>query len=154
MQEIERKFLIINDSWRKEANQKYYKQGYLSRHKERTVRVRIAEDKAFLTIKGKSVGATRLEFEYPIPVEEAQIMLDTLCEKPLIEKYRYTLTYQGFLWEIDEFLGDNEGLIVAEIELPTEDTPFALPAWVGKEVTQDARYFNANLSVNPYKTWA
>jgi adenylate cyclase len=101
MQEIERKFLIIHDSWRKEATSKYYKQGYLSRHKERTVRVRIAEDKAFLTIKGKSVGATRTEFEYAIPVEEAQIMLDTLCEKPLIEKYRYTLMHQGFLWEIE-----------------------------------------------------
>ena len=153
MQEIERKFLVKSEEWRALASRKYYKQGYLSRHKERTVRVRIAEENAFLTIKGKSVGATRAEFEYSIPVGEAQMLLDNLCEKPLIEKYRYTLAYEGFTWEIDEFLGDNEGLIVAEIELPAEDTPFALPTWTGEEVTHDARYYNSNLSEHPYKQW-
>jgi adenylate cyclase len=153
MNEIERKFLLKDDSWREGASKQYYKQGYLSSHKERTVRVRIAEDKAFLTVKGKTIGMTRAEFEYAIPVAEARIMLDTLCEKPLIEKYRYTVQYARFVWEIDEFLGENEGLIVAEIELPTEDTPFALPTWAGKEVTTDARYYNANLIQNPYKKW-
>lgn len=153
MQEIERKFLLKNDDWRKMATRKYYKQGYLSRHAERTVRVRIAEQNAFLTIKGKTQGATRTEFEYTIPLEDAQTMLDTLCEKPLIEKYRYVLAYEGFVWEIDEFLGENEGLIVAEIELPAENTTFALPAWVGEEVTHDARYYNSNLSQYPYKQW-
>jgi adenylate cyclase len=153
MKEIERKFLLKDDTWREGAGKKYYLQGYLSSHKERTVRVRIAEDEAFLTIKGKNIGMTRTEFEYPIPVEEARIMLNTLCEKPLIEKYRYTMQYQGFVWEIDEFLGENEGLIVAEIELPSEDTPFALPTWAGKEVTAEAQYYNANLIQNPYKKW-
>lgn len=153
MQEIERKFLVQNEDWRENASKKYYKQGYLSRHKERTVRIRIAENEAFLTIKGKSIGATRAEFEYSIPVGEASLMLDNLCEKPLIEKYRYTLVHQGFTWEIDEFLGENEGLIVAEIELPSEDTPFTLPTWAGKEVTDDARYYNSNLSQFPYQQW-
>ena len=153
MQEIERKFLVKNNEWQTGALKKYYKQGYLSRHKERTVRVRIAESEAFLTIKGKSVGATRAEFEYIIPLGEASLMLDNLCEKPLIEKYRYTVVYQGFTWEIDEFLGENEGLIVAEIELPAKDTPFVLPTWAGKEVTDDARYYNSNLSQFPYQKW-
>ncbi len=153
MQEIERKFLVKDDTWRESAKRTYYKQGYLSRHAERTVRIRIAEENAYITIKGKTHGATRAEFEYPIPVAEAQLMLDSLCEKPLIEKYRYVLAYEGFTWEIDVFLGDNEGLTVAEIELPTEETSFALPAWVGKEVTTDARYYNSNLSQNPFKQW-
>jgi adenylate cyclase len=153
MIEIERKFLVINDSWRKNTTRKYYKQGYLSRHPERTIRIRIAEEKAFLTVKGKTVGATRAEFEYIIPIGEAQMMLDNLCEKPLIEKYRYTLVHQGFVWEVDEFLGENEGLTIAEIELPSEDTPFDLPMWVGEDVTHDARYYNSNLSENPYQQW-
>jgi len=153
MKEIERKFLITHEEWRQDATRKYYKQGYLSHDIACTVRIRIAEENAFITVKGKTDGATRPEFEYAIPLEEAQIMLDTLCKKPLIEKYRYLLAYEGFIWEIDEFLGENEGLIVAEIELPTEDTYFVLPDWAGKEVTTETRYYNSNLSQYPYTKW-
>lgn len=146
--EIERKFLVQGDSWR-EAPAVYYSQGYLSRAKERTVRVRIAGEEAFLTIKGISAGASRAEFEYPIPLWDARELL-ALCEQPLIEKYRRKILYEGFVWEVDEFLGENQGLVVAEIELPAEDTQFEKPEWAGREVTEDSRYFNSNLSLNPY----
>ncbi len=149
--EIERKFLVIGDAWR-DAPATYYSQGYLNRAKERTVRVRIAAEEAFLTIKGKSVGASRAEFEYPIPIWDAREMLG-LCEQPLIEKYRRKILHEGFIWEVDEFLGENLGLVVAEIELPAEDTPFGLPEWVGEEVTSDARYFNCSLAQHPYIRW-
>lgn len=146
--EIERKFLVQGDSWR-EAPAVYYSQGYLSRAKERTVRVRIAGEEAFLTIKGISAGASRAEFEYPIPLWDARELL-ALCEQPLIEKYRRKILYEGFVWEVDEFLGENQGLVVAEIELPAENTQFEKPEWAGREVTEDSRYFNSNLSLNPY----
>lgn len=149
--EIERKFLVQGDSWR-EAPAVYYSQGYLSRAKERTVRVRIAGEEAFLTIKGISAGASRAEFEYPIPLWDARELL-ALCEQPLIEKYRRKILYEGFVWEVDEFLGENQGLVVAEIELPAEDTQFEKPEWAGREVTEDSRYFNSNLSLNPYTHW-
>ncbi len=149
--EIERKFLVVGDSWRA-APAVFFSQGYLSRDKARTVRVRIAGEQAFLTIKGVSVGASRAEFEYPIPLWDARELL-ALCEQPLIEKNRRQILYQGFVWEVDEFLGENLGLVVAEIELPSEDTDFARPDWVGEEVTADERYFNSNLSRTPFTRW-
>ncbi len=149
--EIERKFLVHGDTWR-DAPAVYYSQGYLSRAKERTVRVRIAGEDAFLTIKGISMGATRAEFEYPIPVWDARELL-ALCEQPLIEKYRRKIPCEGFVWEVDEFLGENSGLVVAEIELPAEDAVFNKPAWVGVEVTSDTRYYNSNLAAHPYSRW-
>ncbi len=150
--EIERKFLVVGNTWR-DAPAVFYSQGYLNRDKARTVRVRIAGEEAFLTIKGTSVGATRAEFEYPIPVWDARELL-VMCEQPLIEKNRRKILHEGFIWEVDEFLGDNLGLVVAEIELPAEDTVFARPTWVGEEVTEDVRYFNSNLSLNPFCTWS
>lgn len=150
--EIERKFLVLNEGYKKNSRKSLYCQGYLSRHPHRTVRVRIADDKAMLTIKGPSSGATRQEFEYALPISDAKALLE-LCEKPLIEKYRYAVEYEGMLWEVDEFLGDNEGLVIAELELPYEDAPFARPDWVGQEVTGDVRYYNSYLIQHPYKTW-
>jgi CYTH domain-containing protein len=150
--EIERKFLVKEGPWR-EASAKTYRQGYLSTVKERTVRVRTIDDKAYLTIKGISVGASRLEFEYEIPVEDAEELLDKLCEKPLIEKSRHKLDHGGLTWEVDVFFGDNEGLIVAEVELQSENQVFEKPDWVAEEVTSDPRYYNANLIKNPYGNW-
>ena len=149
--EIERKFLVKNDTWR-DASGTRYRQGYLSSVKERTVRVRTIEDKGYLTIKGIAVGATRLEFEYEIPRDDADTLLD-MCEQPLIEKNRYKLEHEGFIWEVDEFFGENQGLIIAELELESEDQQFPIPDWVGEEVTGDSRYFNANLIKNPFNAW-
>ena len=149
--EIERKFLVVGDAWRA-APAELYSQGYLNRDKLRTVRVRIAGEEAFLTIKGESVGARRAEFEYPIPLWDARELL-TLCEQPLVEKKRRKILHEGFIWEVDEFLGENLGLVVAEIELPAEDTSFERPEWVGEEVTEDARYFNSKLSRTPFSRW-
>ena len=151
--EIERKFLVAGDSWRELAEGTSYRQGYLSTVKERTVRVRTIDDKGYLTIKGITIGATRAEYEYEIPAAEANEMLDDLCEQPIIEKKRYKIPRAGFTWEIDEFGGVNEGLIVAEIELESEDQAFDKPAWVGEEVTGDPRYFNSNLIANPFTAW-
>ncbi len=151
--EIERKFLLKNDDWRTLTQGKEYRQGYLSSVKERTVRIRTIEDKGFLTIKGVSQGAARAEYEYIIPVDEAKAMLDTLCEKPLIEKKRFKIPYQGLIWEVDEFFGENEGLIVAEAELVSETQAFIKPEWIGEEVTYDSRYFNANLVHHPFSKW-
>lgn len=149
--EIERKFLVVGEAWRA-APAVFYSQGYLNRDKVRTVRVRIAGEEAFLTIKGTSVGARRAEFEYPIPLWDARELL-AMCEQPLIEKNRRKILHEGFVWEVDEFLGENLGLVVAEIELPAEDTAFAQPDWVGEEVTEDVRYFNSNLSRTPFTHW-
>jgi adenylate cyclase len=151
--EIERKFLLTSTSWKQLAPGTSYRQGYLNSTKERTVRVRTIDDKGFLTIKGISVGATRVEYEYEIPVADAQHLLDDLCEKPLIEKNRYKITHAGFVWEVDEFFGENMGLIVAEIELESEDQSFEKPEWVGEEVTGDPRYFNSSLIKEPYTQW-
>ena len=151
--EIERKYLIHEDrSWRDVAGT-VYRQGYLSTVKERTVRVRTIGQKGYLTIKGVTVGATRLEFEYEIPVAEADEMLDGLCERPLIEKTRRKIEHDGLIWEIDEFFGENAGLILAEVELESEDETFGRPSWIAQEVTDDPRYFNANLVANPYSQW-
>lgn len=149
--EIERKFLVVGDAWRA-APAVFYSQGYLNRDKVRTVRVRIAGEQAFLTIKGVSEGARRAEFEYPIPLWDARELL-AMCEQPLIEKNRREILHEGFIWEVDEFLGENNGLVVAEIELPAEDSVFTCPDWVGEEVTADARYFNSNLSRTPFARW-
>lgn len=151
--EIERKFLVKNDSWRGQGSGKRYRQGYLSTVKERTVRVRTAGEKAFLTIKGITVGASRSEYEYEIPVADANEMLARLCEQPLIEKTRYRISHTGLVWEVDEFEGENRGLITAEVELGDEHQPVPLPGWIGKEVTGDPRYFNANLVAKPFTTW-
>ncbi len=152
-QEIERKFLITGEAWRELAKGTAYRQGYLSTVKERTVRVRTIDDKGFLTIKGITVGATRAEYEYEIPAGDTNEMLDDLCEQPIIEKKRYKVPLDGFIWEIDEFGGVNEGLIVAEIELESEDQEFNKPDWIGDEVSGDPRYFNSNLIANPFTTW-
>jgi adenylate cyclase len=117
------------------------------------VRVRTVEDCGYLTIKGPAAGGVRPEYEYEIPLADAVAMLQTLCLRPLIEKRRYRIAFQGFVWEVDEFFGDNQGLIVAEIELPAPDQPFARPPWIGQEVTSDPRYANAALSRRPYRLW-
>lgn len=151
--EIERKFLLRDERWKALGQGVLIRQGYLSSHGDRIVRVRIVGQKAILTIKGKSQGATRGEWEYPIPLADAEVFLDTLCEKPIIEKFRYRIPHDGMTWEIDEFLGDNAGLVVAEIELEAEDQPFSKPDWIGEDVTHDTRYVNANLLRHPYSKW-
>ena len=150
--EIERKFLVKGNDWR-EAEGAEYRQGYLNTVKERTVRVRVARESSHLTIKGPPSGATRAESEYEIPVKDANEMLDELCERPLIEKRRFRVEYGNRIWEVDEFLGENQGLVLAEVELESEDQDFNRPPWIGSEVTDDARYFNANLVRDPYSTW-
>lgn len=150
--EIERKFLVRGSDWKRGASVTAMRQGYLSTDPERVVRVRVEGEKAALTIKGKSAGAVRGEWEYDIPTRDAEELL-ALCQRPLIEKSRYRIEYAGMLWEVDEFAGDNAGLVVAEIELHAEDQAFDKPQWVGEEVTHDARYYNSNLLKHPYKDW-
>jgi len=152
--EIERKFVVDTAAWKPQGAGTHFKQGYLNSQKERVVRVRIEGDRAKLTIKGPSVGVTRSEFEYGIPVEDAALLLDNLCEQPLIDKHRHKEVHGGKTWEIDVFHGDNEGLVVAEIELASEDEKFQAPAWAVREVSSDSRYFNSNLLKHPYKNWA
>ena len=151
--EIERKFLLKNDGWRGLGAGKRYRQGYLSTVKERTVRVRTAGDKGFITVKGITVGDKRPEYEYEIPLSDANEMLDQLCERPLIEKTRYRIPQGPVVWEVDEFEGDNRGLITAEVELKDENQSVTPPDWIGQEVTGDPRYFNANLVAKPFTTW-
>ena len=149
--EIERKFLVKDDRWKTGPGVEF-RQGYLNRDKERTVRVRVAGDRAMLTVKGKSSGATRSEFEYEIPLSDAHAML-MLCDGPLIEKTRYLQVHAGTTWEVDVFAGDNAGLIVAEVELESETQTFVQPPWLGVEVTHDVRYFNSNLASHPFCKW-
>lgn len=151
--EIERKFLLKNDNWKTQfTSRTIIKQGYLNTQKERTVRVRIFGTKGFLTIKGKTVGMTRLEYEYEIPLQDATELLQ-LCEKPIIEKERFILPQGSLKWEIDIFEGGNAGLQMAEIELTDENEKVEIPDWVGEEVTMDGRYFNSSLVKNPFKDW-
>lgn len=150
--EIERKFLVVSDGY-KSSLRKYYKQGYLSVEPDKTVRVRVVGDKGFLTVKGRNNGISRTEYEYEIPAADANDMLDNLVNTGVIEKWRYVCVVDGKKWEVDEFLGDNAGLVVAEIELQSEDEPFTKPAWAGDEVSGDERYYNSSLSQNPYKNW-
>ena len=149
--EIERKFLV-KENWQPHTDGIQIAQGYLSTVPERTVRVRIKGDKGFLTIKGKNQGISRAEYEYEIPVKDAQELL-VLAEQPVLTKTRYLEKYGDFLWEIDVFAGANEGLLVAEIELPSEDAVFVRPVWLGEEVSGDVRYYNANLIKSPYNLW-
>ena len=151
--EIERKFLLIGDAWRTLGAPVLLRQGYLSSDPERTVRVRTEGDTGTMTIKGRSVGATRGEWEYEIPLADANELLDRLCEKPLVEKYRRRIDFAGHLWEVDEFIGVNQGLVVAEIELASEDEAFDKPDWIGAEVTGERRYFNSSLIRQPYCSW-
>jgi CYTH domain-containing protein len=152
--EIERKFLVKRNVW--EAVEKgdgiYYQQGYISTDPDKTIRVRISDKNAFITIKGISTGASRLEFEYEIPVSEAREILANFSVAS-VSKIRYEIPFQGHIWEVDEFLDENLGLLVAEIELASESDDFDLPAWIDKEVTADAKYYNSNLSVKPYNIW-
>jgi adenylate cyclase len=151
--EIEHKYLTISNEWRENAKGILYVQGYLSNDKDRVVRVRLAGDQGYITIKGASEGASRAEYEYKIPAKDAREMLDKLCLPGIIEKTRYRVPFGGLTWEVDEFAGANKGLIVAEVELPAADTPVTLPPWVGKDVTHDPRYYNAELSKMPYSKW-
>jgi CYTH domain-containing protein len=151
--EVERKYLVAGDAWRALGRGTRYRQGYLSSEKERTVRIRSTGEKGYVTIKGISVGATRAEYEYEIPLADADAMIDTLVERPIIEKYRYEIPFGNVIVQVDEFLGENAGLVVAEIELASEDQEFEKPDWLGKEVTGDPRYYNANLIRHPYSNW-
>ncbi|PVD53179.1 adenylate cyclase [Terrimonas sp.] len=152
--EIERKFLINHNKWNTlpKPQGKLYRQGYLLNDIHKTIRVRLSNENAFITIKGKTTGATRSEFEYNIPLTDAKQLLDNFSNNE-ISKTRYNISYRSKLWEIDVFHGENEGLIVAEIELQSEGEPFDIPDWVTEEVTHDPRYYNANLAVLPFKRW-
>lgn len=150
--EIERKFLVINNHWKKAVCGIIFKQAYLNSAPERTVRIRTEGDQAFITIKSKSHHFSRQEFEYPIPLADAEQLL-LLCETPPLEKMRYLVRHGQHTWEVDEFMGSNRGLVLAEIELASEDEIFAKPDWIGTEVSGDSRYFNSNLSLKPFNTW-
>ena len=150
--EIERKFLVNKSLFKPTNEGEYIAQGYLSSTLERTVRVRIKNNRGFLTIKGKNRGISRSEFEYEIPEPDARELLK-LCEPSIIVKRRHIINVNNSIWEVDIFEGDNNGLIVAEIELQSEDEIFSRPDWLGDEVSNDARYYNSNLSKRPYNTW-
>ncbi len=152
--EIERKFLLKNDTWRDQVEQTvYFCQGYLLGSAQASVRVRIEGDRARLNIKSATLGIRRHEYEYDIPMDEAKEMLDTLCTRPLIEKKRHFIHMGTQHWEIDEFMGENLGLIVAEIELADENESFTRPPWLGREVSDDIRYYNTELVKHPYRCW-
>ena len=154
--EIERKFLLKDDSWRAQVRERtLYRQAYLHfREREYGVlRVRVAGEKGFLTLKGPLRGCSRNEYEYEIPAAEANELIDTFCAGPVVEKYRNIVPNGDECWEIDEFLGENSGLILAELELPSEDAVFASPPWLGREVTGQMEYYNSHLAHNPYRTW-
>lgn len=153
--EIEHKFLLRDDRWRQQIERSVrIRQGYLTSDARCSVRVRVADNQGFLNLKSGTLGIQRSEYEYPIPLNEAEEILDTLCEKPLLEKTRYYLHFREHLWEIDEFAGDNAGLIVAEVELSRSDESFARPEWVGEDVSHDMRYYNSQLALHPYRSWS
>lgn len=151
--EIERKFLVRNGAWRIGAERALIRQGYLSADGARTVRVRVRGDQGYITVKGPPNGLVRPEYEYAIPLDDANAMLDALCLRPLIEKHRHIVWHAGARWEVDEFLNENAPLVLAEIELPDAEATVALPPWVGAEVTGDPRYANSNLARAPYSIW-
>lgn len=151
--EIERKFLLTGDDWRSLGEPVLLRQGYLSSQPDRVVRVRVEGARATMTIKGRSSGATRGEWEYEIPLADANELLDQLCEKPVIEKYRRRISHAELTWEVDEFLGANQGLVVAEVELESDDQQFDQPSWIGTEVTDDPRYYNSSLIRLPFSQW-
>ncbi|RYY65571.1 MAG: CYTH domain-containing protein [Chitinophagaceae bacterium] len=152
--EIERKFLVnkeLWDKWPKEAPH-YLRQGYLFKDLIKTARVRVSDETGYLTIKGRTVGISRAEYEFEIPKDEAEELLTRFCET-VVSKYRHIIPYEGKLWEVDVFLADNEGLVVAEIELIEEDEQFVKPPFIGKEVTGERKYYNSQLAANPFKNW-
>lgn len=151
--EIERKFLVTGDGWRDGATAERLRQGYLCHGDTATFRVRVANDRACLTIKGPTAGLTRTEDEYPMDVMEAEALLEHVCESGIVDKTRHRLRHADHTWEIDEYHGDNEGLVVAEVELSAEDEDVALPDWVGDEVSHDPRYRNSSLAQLPYRDW-
>ena len=152
--EIEHKFLLANDDWRKQIIRSVnYRQGYLSSVATSSIRIRTSNEKAWLNIKSATIGTQRQEYEYVIPLADADEIINTLCRKPLIEKTRHFVIDNGNTWEIDEFAGDNQGLIVAEIELAKIGQHFSKPPWLGAEVTHDLRYYNNNLASHPYSEW-
>ena len=152
--EIEKKFLVTSYEFKKLGKGILYRQGYISTESARLVRVRIEGNRAVITIKGAISSMSRREFEYGIPFEDAQNMLENLCLHPIIQKYRYKIDYEGFTWEVDEFLEENQGLLMAEIELEYETQDFRKPSWIGKEVTGDRKYYNANLVRYPFSHWS
>ncbi|GAB4269606.1 MAG: CYTH domain-containing protein [Methylomicrobium sp.] len=152
--EIEHKYLLINDEWRHLVTHSMrYRQGYLTSNSNCSVRVRTGNDKAWLNIKSATIGSSRDEYEYEIPYQDADEMMQRLCKRPLIEKTRHFVPVGKHIWEVDEFEGENEGLIVAEIELSSHEETFVKPSWIGQEVTSDLRYYNNNLAANPYRQW-
>ena len=152
--EIEHKFRLSGDGWRRQIRSStLLRQGYLANTARASVRVRLAGDGAWLSVKAMTPGRSRAEYEVPVPADDARAMLDTLCEGSLIEKWRHIVRYEGHKWEIDEFLGENAGLIVAELEVDSEDEQFAKPPWLGEEVTHDERYYNFRLSQRPWRQW-
>lgn len=153
--EIERKFLVAGDAWRASVTRtELFRQGYLATTRSCSVRVRVGGERAWLGLKGRVIGMSRPEYEYPIPIAEAQEILDTLCDEGRVEKYRHWVAHDGHVWELDEFLGANAGLVVAELEIVREDADFPLPPWLGPEVTHDVRYYNASLALTPWGGWA
>lgn len=153
--EIEHKYKVTGNEYIQGAvSSTCFRQGYLTTQKECVVRVRIAGERAYLTIKGENKGASRAEYEIEIAQDMAQSMLDTMCQSPIIEKTRYIYPYKGHTWEIDHFLGDNEGLVIAEIELKSEEESYEKPPFLGQNVTGIARYYNSNLAIRPYSTWS
>lgn len=153
IQEIERKFLLKNDDWRKFSKGTLYKQGYLSINDLNIIRVRTIGNQGILSVKERVVGISRMEYEYSIPLDEAERMLSAICQKPIIEKYRYKIPIKNLIWEVDEFIGENQGLIVAEVELEKENQRIELPDWIGEEVSHDVRYYNFNLIKHPFSKW-
>lgn len=152
--EIERKFLVTSDAWRAQAQDALrMRQGYLPGMETASVRVRVAGERAWLNIKGATLVVSRREYEYPIPLADAEEMLDALCARPLIEKTRHHVRLGPHLWEVDVFEGDNAGLVVAEVELSFPDEPFERPPWLGREVSGEARYYNVSLVRHPYRSW-
>lgn len=151
--EIEKKFLVKSSDWKNLGSKKFYRQGYLLISKDLTIRIRTIETSGFITIKGKKIGISRKEFEYQVPLEDALEMINNMCEKPIIEKYRTTIKINDIFWEVDEFIGDNQGLVIAEVELNDENQKIILPDWVGEEVTNDYRFTNSYLVKHPFKDW-
>lgn len=151
--EHERKFLVLGDAWRGQAIPSSIRQGYIARDAAMSVRIRRRGAQAFLTLKSKGVSASKVEFEYPIPTDHAEYLLTQVCDRQPIEKVRYELYHAGRLWEIDEFLGHNRGLVLAEVELASLDEDVLLPPWAGREVTGDPRYCNSHLYHHPFTSW-
>ena len=152
--EIERKFLVKNSQWKESViSESRMKQGYLANQRNASIRIRIAKGKARLTVKGATTGISRPEFEYEVPLQDAETMLDQVAEKPLIEKTRYRVQSGTHVWDLDVFSGENAGLIIAEVELESEEEKFEIPSWTGDEVSSDPRYYNASLVKHPFKRW-